>query len=79
MEIILEFGKILLPAGLVLYAMYLTMKSILAKEIVKANMDYKIEGSKITLPNRLQAFERICLFWSDFPLAIWCCGSMVAI
>ncbi len=62
MDIILEFGKILLPAGLVLYAMYLTMKSILAKEIVKANMDYKIEGSKIALPNKLQAFERICLF-----------------
>ncbi len=62
MEIILDFGKILLPAGLVLYAMYLTMKSILAKEVVKANLDYKIESSKIALPSRLQAFERMCLF-----------------
>jgi len=62
MEIIIDFGKILLPAGLVLYAMYLTMKSILAKEVVKANLDYRVESSKIALPSRLQAFERMCLF-----------------
>jgi len=62
MDIIIEFGKILLPAALVLYAMYLTMKSLLAKEAVKANLDYKVESSKLILPNRLQAFERMCLF-----------------
>ena len=62
MEIILDFGKILLPAALVLYAMYLTMKSMLAKEVIKANMDYKVANSNAALPNRLQAFERICLF-----------------
>ena len=62
MEIIVEFGKILLPAGLVLYAMYLTMKSIMAKEALKASMDYKIANSNATLPNRLQAFERMSLF-----------------
>ena len=61
-EIILDFGKILLPAALVLYAMYLTMKSIMAKEVLKANMDYKIANSNATLPNRLQAFERMSLF-----------------
>ncbi len=62
MEVILDFGKIILPAALVLYAMYLTMKSIMAKEVVKANLDYKIASSKIALPNRLQAFERMSLF-----------------
>lgn len=62
MEIILDFGKILLPAALVLYAMYLTMKSILAKEVVKANLDYKIENAKVALPNKIQAFERMSLF-----------------
>ena len=61
-EIILDFGKILLPAALVLYAMYLTMKSIMAKETLKANMEYKIANSNATLPNRLQAFERMSLF-----------------
>jgi hypothetical protein len=62
MDVILEFGKILLPAGLVLYAMYLTLKSVLAKELVKSEIDYKIENSKLVVPNRLQAFERMCLF-----------------
>ena len=62
MDVILDFGKILLPAALVLYTMYLTMKSILAKELMKSNMDYKIENSKVVLPNRLQAFERMALF-----------------
>jgi hypothetical protein len=62
MEIILDFGKILLPAALVLYAMYLTMKSMLARETLKANVDYKVENSKLILPNRLLAFERMCLF-----------------
>ena len=62
MDVILELGKLLLPAGLVLYAMYLTMKSMLAKEMVKADMDYKTENSKLVLPNRLQAFERMSLF-----------------
>lgn len=62
MEIVLDFGKILLPAALVLYAMYLTMKSMLAREALKANVDYKVENSKFLLPNRLQAFERMCLF-----------------
>jgi hypothetical protein len=62
MEIILEFGKILLPAALVLYAMYLTMKSALAKEMVSADVELKAENSKLILPNRLQAFERMSLF-----------------
>jgi hypothetical protein len=62
MEVILDFGKIVLPAALVLYAMYLTMKSIMAKEVLKANMEYKIASSKVALPNRLQAFERMSLF-----------------
>ncbi|NJN24734.1 MAG: hypothetical protein HC819_01440 [Cyclobacteriaceae bacterium] len=62
MEIVLELGKIVLPAALVLYAMFLTMKSMLAKEVVKANLEFKIAGSKVALPNRLQAFERMSLF-----------------
>ncbi len=62
MEIIIEFGKILLPAGLVLYAMYLTMTSILQKDLKKAMIEYKTENSKNVLTFRLQAFERICLF-----------------
>jgi hypothetical protein len=62
MDVILEFGKILLPAALVLYAMYLTMKSLLAKEAVKATAEIRSKNSELILPNRLQAFERMSLF-----------------
>ncbi len=62
MDIIIEFGKILLPAALVLYAMYLSMKAMLARDIAKANIDYKIKSSKEIMPNRIQAFERMVLF-----------------
>ena len=62
MDIILEFGKILLPAALVLYAMYLTMKSVLAKEALKETAEIRSKASELILPNRLQAFERMCLF-----------------
>ena len=76
MDVLIEFGKILLPAGIVLYAMYLTMKTILEKEVEKRLMDYKIENSKIVLPMRLQAFERMCLFLERMmPGTTWCCGS----
>ncbi len=62
MDIILEFGKILLPAALVLYAMYLTMKSVLTKEAIKESAEIRSKASEQILPNRLQAFERMCLF-----------------
>ena len=62
MDIILEFGKILLPAALVLYTMYLTMKSVMAKEVLKVTAEYKSKASEAILPNRLQAFERMSLF-----------------
>ena len=62
MDIIIDFGKILLPAGLVLYAMYLSMKAMLARDIARANVDYKMKISKEVMPNRIQAFERMVLF-----------------
>ena len=43
MEILIEFGKLLIPALLVLYAMYLTVKSILEKDIEKKEVDLKIK------------------------------------
>jgi len=41
MEQVLEFAKILVPAGLVLYAMYLTMKSFLNKELEKKMLEIR--------------------------------------
>ncbi len=62
MDALIEFGKILLPAGAVLYAMYLVVKSFLNKEFENKLVDIKIKNSETVLPVRLQAYERLCLF-----------------
>jgi hypothetical protein len=62
LQILADFIKILLPAGIVLYAMYLTIKSFLNKEFEKKLIDIKIKNTDIVLPVRLQAYERMCLF-----------------
>lgn len=62
MNVLIEFGKILLPAILVLYAMYITLKSILIKELDRKRIELKVESSKTILPIRLQAYERLALF-----------------
>ena len=61
MEIFIEFGKLLIPALLVLYAMYLTVKSVLDKDIERKEVDFKIKNYETILPLRLQAYERIAL------------------
>lgn len=62
MEIILDLIKIFLPASMVLYGVFLVVKSFLNKEYEKKIIDYKMDNTKIVLPIRLQAYERICLF-----------------
>jgi len=62
MEELIDFLKILAPAGLVLYAMYLVVKSFLNKEIDKIRLEYKSNNSKEVIPIRLQAYERVVLF-----------------
>lgn len=62
MEILADFIKILLPAAVVLYAMYLTVKTFVTKDFEKKLIDLKSENTKIILPLRLQAYERMCLF-----------------
>lgn len=61
MEIVIEFGKLLIPALLVLYAMYLTIKSVMEKEVAKREVDLKIKNYEKILPLRLQAYERLAL------------------
>ncbi|MBS0000116.1 MAG: hypothetical protein KFF73_14140 [Cyclobacteriaceae bacterium] len=61
MEIIIEFGKLLIPALLVLYAMYLTVKTVLDKEIAGKEVDLRIKNQEMILPLRLQAYERLTL------------------
>lgn len=62
MEILIEFGKILLPSAAVLYAMFLVVKSFLDKELEKQALQVRGKSIETVLPNRLHAYERICLF-----------------
>jgi len=62
MEILAEFAKIILPAGVVLYAMYLTVRSFLKKDMEMKFLEIKMKNTETILPIRLQAYERMCLF-----------------
>ncbi|MEQ8575579.1 MAG: hypothetical protein RIB63_16040 [Fulvivirga sp.] len=62
MEALIEFGKIIIPAGLVLYAMYLIVKSFINSELDKKRIEVRGKSIETVLPNRLHAFERVILF-----------------
>ncbi|TXE03251.1 hypothetical protein [Algoriphagus aquimarinus] len=62
MEYLVDLLKILLPAGIVLYGMYLVVVSFLSKERERTLVELKTQNSQTILPIRLQAAERICLF-----------------
>lgn len=61
MDFLLELLKIILPAGAVLYGMYLVVMSFLSKEREKMLVDLKTQNTQVVLPIRLQAAERLCL------------------
>lgn len=62
MEALIEFGKILLPASVVLYAVYLMVRAFIAKEIELKRLDIRGRSLETILPVRLQAYERMTLF-----------------
>lgn len=51
-----------LPASIVLLAMYLAVKSFISKEINKEKLQILGKNKEQALPIRLQAYERIVLF-----------------
>jgi hypothetical protein len=62
MELVADLVKVILPAGLVLWAMYLTVSSFIKKDLVQKELEIKSETTKTLLPIRLQAYERMALF-----------------
>ncbi len=62
MEVLIEFGKILIPASVVLYAVYLLVRSFVQKEIDMKRLEVRGRGIETVLPNRLHAYERMTLF-----------------
>lgn len=53
---------VLLLGGIVTYGMYLTITTVAEKLFEKQRWDIRSKNIEITLPLRLQAFERMCLF-----------------
>jgi hypothetical protein len=62
MEPIWDLIKITIPAGIVLYAMFLTVKTMLQKQNEAKIIEIKAKNKEIVLPIRLQAYERMTLF-----------------
>ncbi len=62
MEQFVSLLNIILPASIVLLAMYLTIKSFISREFNKKAVDLKIKKMETILPIRLQAYERIVLY-----------------
>lgn len=62
MELLSDFLKLIVPAGLVLYGMYLTVKLLLEREADRHRFDVKTRYTETVVPIRLQAYERMVLF-----------------
>lgn len=62
MDAIIEFGKILIPASVVLYAVYLMVRAFISKEIEMKRLEVRGKSIETILPVRMQAYERITLF-----------------
>jgi hypothetical protein len=62
MNTLLEFGKILIPASIVLYAAYLLVRSFIQREIDLKKLEVRSRSIETILPARLQAYERMVLF-----------------
>lgn len=62
MDALIEFGKILIPASVVLYAAYLVVRSFIQKDIDLKKLEIRGRCIETVLPNRLHAYERMTLF-----------------
>ncbi|MFM7488486.1 MAG: hypothetical protein ACKO13_16365 [Cytophagales bacterium] len=62
MNIALDLIKVIVPASLVLYAVYLMVRSFIQREIELKKLDVRGRSVDTILPSRLQAYERMTLF-----------------
>jgi hypothetical protein len=62
MDALIEFGKILIPASVVLYAAYLMVRAFVQKDVDLKKLEIRGRSLETLLPNRLHAYERMTLF-----------------
>ena len=53
---------VLILGAIVTFGMYLTITTVADKIFAKQKYDFRNKNAEITLPLRLQAYERMCLF-----------------
>ena len=63
MDALIELIKILVPASVVLYAAYLLVRTFIHKELELRKLEVRSRAIETVLPNRLQAYERMVLFF----------------
>jgi hypothetical protein len=62
MDALIDLVKIVVPASIVLYAVYLMVRSFIIKEIELRKLEIRSRSMETVLPVRLQAYERMTLF-----------------
>jgi hypothetical protein len=62
MDAMVDLAKVLLPAGLFLYGMYMLVRTFINRDIDARKLEVRSRAIETILPNRLQAYERMCLF-----------------
>jgi hypothetical protein len=62
MDALVDLVKIVVPASIVLYAVYLMVRSFIIKEIELRKLEIRSRSIETVLPVRLQAYERMTLF-----------------
>ncbi len=62
MDALIEFIKILVPASIVLYGVYLLVRMFIQKELDLKKVEVRGRSIETLLPSRLQAYERMALF-----------------
>jgi hypothetical protein len=62
MDALIDLVKIVVPASIVLYAVYLMVRSFIIKEIELRKLEIRSRAIETVLPVRLQAYERMTLF-----------------
>ena len=62
MDVLLDFIKILVPASVVLYAVYLLTRAFIQKEVELKRLEVRGKSIETVLTIRLQAYERMTLF-----------------
>jgi hypothetical protein len=62
MDAVLDLVKIIVPAAVVLYAVFLIVRSFITRELELKRLEIRSRSIETVLPARLQAYERMTLF-----------------